>query len=356
MIKILIVDDSPTVRELLTYIFSQDPSLFVTGTAGDGKEAVHLVRKKKPDIITMDIHLPDMDGFMATRTIMENCPTPVVIVSGYVDKKDIASSFKGIEAGALAVVRRPSGVGHPDFERESGELINTIKLMAEIKVVRRSARTKENRITQKILQTGRTRLKVPQREIDIIAIGASTGGPAILKEIVATLPGDFPPSILITQHISNGFANGFADWLGSTTGFPVRVGCHGEWIQKSTAYIPPDGHHLTLHRSGHRLACTPFTGGETTPSVDLLFESVANVSGDQAVGVLLTGMGNDGAKGLKLMKDHGAVTIVQDKESSVVFGMPLEAIKLDGALYVLSPVKIAEKLISLINNQEIHHD
>ncbi len=188
MIKVLIVEDSKVVQEFLAHIFTSDPSIQVVGVADNGEEALDAVKQKRPDVITMDIHMPKVDGFEATRAIMETVPTPIVIVTGSLRAKELASTFRAVEAGALAVVLRPPGIGHPEHETAAGELIRTVKLMSEVKVVRRWPRVgNKMAVPQRIEITGTT------KEIQIVAMGASTGGPVALKTILSGLPKDFRP-------------------------------------------------------------------------------------------------------------------------------------------------------------------
>ncbi|MGO8694348.1 MAG: chemotaxis-specific protein-glutamate methyltransferase CheB [Rectinemataceae bacterium] len=345
MIRVLVVEDSPVVQEFLTYILDSDPDIRVVGVAPNGMEALDCVEMLRPDVITMDIHMPIMDGFEVTRRIMETVPTPIVIVSGSTGATELASTFRALEAGALAVISRPPGLNHTAFDEGSKELILTVKLMSEIKVVRRFARKKP-------AQTAAP--AVPAREpgtasgIRIIAIGASTGGPPVLKEILSGLSKNFSLPVLIVQHIAAGFVKGFSEWLAGASGFPVHIASNGEVPLPGHGYLAPDDFHLGL-AGGPRIVLSddsPERSG-LRPSVAHLFRSVARVLGPQAVGVLLTGMGRDGAEEMKMMRDRGAITIAQDEESSVVHGMPGEAIRLDAATYVLPPKGIAAMLSSL---------
>lgn len=345
MIKLLIVEDSPVAREFLTYIFTSDPAIQVVGTAGNGVEALEMVRRKKPDVITMDIHMPLMDGFEATRRIMETVPTPIVIVSGSTGANEVSGTFKAIEAGALAVVRRPHGINHEAFEAGSKELIQTIKLMSEIRVVKRFARPG---ILRSAAHLSIAPLPKRPAKIQAVAFGASTGGPPVLKEILSGLPKDFPVPVLIVQHIAQGFVKGFAEWLSGASSFPISVAMRGERAAPGHGYVAPDGFHMGLENGLNIALSDHAPENHLRPSVSYLFRSVAQVLGPAAVGVLLTGMGRDGAEELKTLKDTGAVTIVQNEESSVVHGMPGEAIKLGAATYVLPPEGIAAMLAELV--------
>lgn len=339
-IRVLIVDDSPSVRMMLERIFSADPDIEVAGSAGDGAAAVAEVKRLSPDVITMDIQMPGMSGLEATARIMETHPTPIVILSGNLDKEEIASSFRAMEAGALIALPKPRGAGHPEHGADVANLVCKVKLMAEVGVVRRWPRSGR-----------RAAPALPRAAVDqdaanprVAAIGASTGGPVVINTILSSLPPDFPLTVLIVQHMAAGFIRGFADWLNLSSRLPVHVASQGERMLPGHVYIAPEGFQMLAQFDGG-IALT--RGGPEhgqCPSVSALFRSVAGVYGRNAVGILLTGMGEDGARELKLMKDKGAVTIAQDRQSSVIFGMPGEAVKLDAAVYVLPPDRIAALL------------
>lgn len=348
MIKVLIVEDSPVVREFLIHVLSADPDIRVTGTAHDGEEALEAVRRHSPDVITMDIHMPKMGGLAATRRIMETNPTPIVIVSGSEDPREVATTFDAIEAGALAVLRRPTSVGHPDHEVTARELVQAVKLMSEVKVVRRWPRTRNTGPDPRPEKMGLVRAPA---QVRIVAIGASTGGPPVLHTILAQLPADFPVPILVVQHMATGFIRGFVEWLAQSSALTMHVAAHGELMLPGHVYVAPDACQMKVERGG-KIALTrdqPENG--LRPSVAYLFRSVAEIYGCDAVAGLLTGMGCDGAEELRLLKEKGAVTFAQDKDSSVIHGMPGEAIKLDAAMLVLPPEKIAAVLTSLANHR-----
>jgi two-component system chemotaxis response regulator CheB len=347
MIRVLVVEDSPTARELLICILSSDPAIEIVGTAQTGEEALEEVERTRPDVVTMDIHMPRMSGFDATRRIMETHPTPIIIVSGTVDTTDTAKAFRAIESGALAILQKPAGPGHPQHEQSSADLLLTVKLMSEVKVVRRWPRFRSGEGLPAALTSSEFRRPLTQTQIRLVAIGASTGGPPALQTILAGLPEDFAVPIVIVQHIAAGFTVGLVEWLVRSSKLPVHLPTHGQHALPGHVYVAPDGSQMAMSEDGriHLSADEPENG--LRPSVSYLFRSVAKAYGPSAVGVLLTGMGKDGAWELKLMKEQGAVTIAQDRGSSVVHGMPGEAIGLGGASYVLPPERIHMTLASL---------
>jgi two-component system chemotaxis response regulator CheB len=346
LIKVLIVDDSLVVREFLQHLLTSDPDIQVVGMAGDGDEAVQLVHRMKPDVVTMDIHMPKMDGYQAIRKIMETHPVPIIIVSSSWDPQEVGNSFRAMEAGAVAALVKPQGPGHPDHANAAKELIQTVKLMSEVKMVRRWVRPSRDPATPGSQPPLAIRLK--PSDIHIIVLGASTGGPPVLQTILSLLPNDLPVPIVIVQHIAQGFVQGLLEWLNQTTGFPMHLASHGERLLQGHVYFAPDGHHVGVEADGRAMLSIDPPENGLRPSVSFLFRSVARNFGSKAIGVLLTGMGRDGAEELRLMRDRGAVTFAQDLASSVVHGMPGEAVKLDAAVHVLPPEGIAESLQNLI--------
>lgn len=349
MIRVLVVEDSATVREFLLWILRSDPEIEVVGTAETGEEALEAVGRTQPDVVTMDVHMPKMNGFDATRRIMETHPTPIVIVSGTVDMADAAKAFRALEAGALAVLQRPYGVGHPAHRKTAAELVRTVKLMSEVKVIRRWPRSRSAGIPPDASVCKEFRRKAAPTQVSLVAVGASTGGPPVLQAILAGLPRDFSVPVLIVQHIAPGFTQGFADWLAQSSSLPIHIPVHGQSVLPGQVYVAPDGFHMAVGPQGQIRLNTDEPENGLRPSVSHLFRSVAHAYGSRAVGVLLTGMGKDGAWELKLMKEQGAVTIAQDRDTSVVHGMPGEAIRVGGATYVLPPEKIRMALTSLVS-------
>ena len=349
MIKVLIVEDSPVMQKLLVYTITSDPDFRVVGVANNGEEAIEAVSKLRPDVIAMDWYMPKLDGQQATRKIMETNPTPIVIVTSSFSTKDVMFSFSIFEAGALALVRKPPSIDHPGYKQEAQELIKTLKLMSEVKLVRRIVPAAKKYVHIKSIIEGTIGA---ESEIKVVAVGASTGGPLVLQKILSGLPKNFPVPLLIVQHISIGFVNGFIEWLQNTTNFPLHLASQGEYLLPGHGYIAPDNFHMGVERGPRIILSNHELENGLRPSVAYLFRTTAQVFGSGAVGILLTGMGRDGADELKLMKEKGAVTFAQDKESSVVHGMPGEAIKLNAATCILSPEEIIAALITLINKKK----
>ncbi|MDQ7782134.1 MAG: chemotaxis-specific protein-glutamate methyltransferase CheB [Desulfomonilaceae bacterium] len=348
MTKVLIVEDSAVSREVLTRILSSDPEIEVIGTANNGEEALRFLERSTPDVVTMDIIMPRMDGYETTRRIMESRPLPVVVVSASVSREEVRKSWKAVDAGAVAVLEKP-GFGDIGVKGGSAEkLIETVKIMSQVKVVGRRARPKDVAGLPAAPPPTFETVHPSAGKIQVVAVGASTGGPPAIREILARLPSNFGAPILIVQHITPGFTQGFVDWLNGVSPMTVQTARDGERALPGNVYVAPDrcqmgidrGHVLRVQRDDRR--------GAIAPSVASLFKSIVEAFGDRSLGVLLTGMGRDGARELKLMRDRGAPTIAQDKESCVIYGMPGEAMKLDAVKYSLHIERIGEMLCSLV--------
>jgi two-component system chemotaxis response regulator CheB len=335
MIRVLVVDDSNSVRQLLVHILGTAPGLEVVGCAADGEEALRLAHELQPDVITMDLQMPRMDGYEAIRRIMRACPTRIVVVSGCEDRAEVDASFRAIEAGALVLVRRPYGIGNPAHAESARDLVRTVKAMAEVRVVRRWSDAR---------RAARPLQGAPRR---LIAVGASTGGPTVLRDILAELPAGFPLPMVIVQHLAPGFMDGLAAWLADAGGYPVEVLRDGTTLTGGRAYLVPEGWQPALGPGlTARLAQAPPEHG-MCPSVSYLFRAIDPELRAATAAVLLTGMGKDGAAELKLLREHGALTIAQDRASAVVYGMPGEALRLDAAMLVLEPAEIGKVLARL---------
>jgi len=346
MIKVFVVDDSGVARAVLSNILSSDPELEVVGTADNGEEAVGAILSKKPDVVTMDVTMPRMDGFEATRRIMESSPVPIVIVSATLDAEEVDKSWQAMEAGAVACLQKPGYVAPGTESPLAAKLVQTVKLMSQVKLVRRWRKRAAGlpvEATQPV-----ARAEAQRHDIRLVVVGASTGGPPVLNKILSKLPDGFRVPILVVQHIAPGFTKGFVDWLGRASSTKVGLAVHGEKVEAGHVYVAPDGLQMKIDTHGRISLTTDDPVNGLRPSVSYLFRSVAEAFGENAVGVLLTGMGRDGAVEMKMMRDAGALTIAQDKESSIVYGMPGEAAKLGGAKYSLSPDGIADMLLKLV--------
>ncbi len=338
MINVLIVEDSLTTRKYLKHLIESDPELHLVGEAKNGMEALELAARKHPDVIIMDIQMPGMNGYETTRAIMEKWPVPIVIHSALVSPDQTENIFQAMRAGAVAVTPKPAGIGHPESKAMVEKFIRTIKLMSEVKVVR-LLKSRQTHRRANPLPAG-----IPEKSeggSELIVIGASTGGPPVLYEILSGLSKNHETPIIIVQHISNGFLEGMLGWLARTTHLKLIIPKTGERIQKGCVYFAPEDHNIEITPAHSLLVHKMIKSKGLKRPISHLFASAAKIYGKNAIGVLLTGMGNDGAIGLKEMRSKGAVTIVQDRESSVVFGMPGEAVKLNAAAYVLPPPEIA---------------
>ncbi len=352
IIRVLVAEDSPTARALLVRMLSSASGLEVIGEATNGIDAVEMTKRLRPDIVTMDIQMPGLDGFEATTRIMTECPTPIVIISS-LDVKSVEFSMEALRAGALAVLPKPVGPTAADFGQVSRYLAATVRSMSQVKLVRRwpvNAPYKANPaamggITSATGTSAGVTLKPASTSaLKVIAIAASTGGPAALHKLFAALPADFPVPILFVQHIALGFADGFASWLDGSSKLRVKVARAGEPIRKGNAYLAPDDQHLGIsERSTVVLSGAPPVGS-FRPSGSFLFDSVATVVGPAAVGVILTGMGSDGVEGLRALRAAGGLVIAQDEASCEIFGMPGAAVAAGVADQVLPLDAIAGQL------------
>lgn len=337
MIKVLIVDDSAIMRESLALILNSDPIFEIVGFAKNGKEAIELTKEHEPDVITMDWQMPVLNGYEATKEIMATKPTPIVVVTGSVAANDVSISFSLMEAGALVVIKKPHAINHPSYRQEKADLIESIKLMSEIKLVRRTNGIKnksDSDSTNKNKKYGKS----------VIAIGASTGGPISIKKLLTNMPEDINLPIVVVQHISLGFINGFAEWLMNSTNFPIHIAFNGEKALPGHVYLAPDDKHLGIDSSLNLYLSDGEKENGLRPSVSYLFRSCAENLGSKTIGILLSGMGKDGSHELKLLRDKGGLTYAQDEKSSIVHGMPGEAIRIDAAKHVYPPEEIGRSI------------
>ena len=349
-IRVLVACDSRAQREVLLGLLRSSSDFVVVGTASDGKEAIAAALHLRPNIIAMDINLPILDGYAATRQIMQECPTPIVLISSQGDAA--RHSIEALAVGALAVVQKPSGPGGAAMAPTAGEdciaFLTTLRLMADVRVVtRHPARgsTNNQRPT-----TNDQRAANPLIAPQMLMIAASTGGPAALQSVLRDLGAGFPLPILIVQHIARGFVSALADWLNNTTPLPVRIASQGERVLPGQIYLAPEDRHLMIREAGIVSLRPSVSSDRICPSADLLFESAARIYGARAIGVVLTGMGDDGTRGLLALHAAGAPTLAQDAASCVVYGMPRAAVEA-GAIARSAPLTaMAETILELIPN------
>jgi len=347
-IDVLVVDDSPLMRRIITSLLESDPCIRVISTASDGQEAVEKVRTVRPDVVTLDIEMPRMDGLQALQQIMQRTPTPVVMLSGV---KEAAAAVRALELGAVEFVPKPSGNISVDLYKTGDELISKVKLATLVKLDR-ALESKTGPLAPLSPPLGRMRGR-PW----MLAVGASTGGPRALGYLLRRLPADLPAAVLIVQHMPANFTNSFAQRLNQRSPLHVAEAQDGQEIRVGSAYVAPGGIHMAVEKERGR----PIIRLQDTepvnsvrPSADVMMISVARLNGSCSMGVVLTGMGSDGAEGLAQIKAAGGLTLAQDKESSTIFGMPRAAIERGVVDGVLSLSKMPRAIVTAMQEAKCH--
>ena len=337
MIDVLLVDDSAEVRGGLRRLLAAQRDIAVVGEAASGREALRLIAVLKPDVVLMDADMPGMDGFETTVEVMARSAMPIIIVSAHEDAGEADKAFRAMEAGAVALVALPSGTGESHGRREA-EIVQTVRAMAEVRVVRRRRRATATP------PPCAAQAPVARGAIDLIAIGASTGGPQALQRVLAGLPDDLQAAVVVVQHITPDFQGSFVSWLAEASGLSVHLATNGQALQRAGVYVAPHPYQMGIDRERLIVLRDDPPESGLRPAVSYLFRSVATVAARRTAAILLSGMGQDGAAELLELRARGALTIAQDEATSVVHGMPGEAIRLGGAMFVLSPEEIGALL------------
>jgi len=345
MIKILIVDDSDTEIAILKSMFNKEKDMEVIACAKNGKEAIEMSLKCKPDLIAMDICMPVLGGIEAIRVILSKQPIPIVVISSNLDDTTLNTTYEALEAGALSVLEKPINIHSEKFKKDKKNIIDTIRSMSEIKVIqRRTFGLKKSNLP--LISTHH------QKKYELIGIGTSVGGPQALKVILSRLTENFPIPIVIVQHMTPGFISGYAKWLDKYTSLKIKEAENNEILKSSFVYLAPDHFYLEIVRDGIfnykvKLVKRHLLSG-FCPSVDHLLQSITNAVGENSIGILLTGMGSDGAKGLLEIKNKKGLTLIQDADSSVVFGMPKVALSMNAVDKIIKLENISDYLTNLL--------
>lgn len=339
-IRVLIVEDSPLMQQLLSYIFSQDPAFAVVGTADNAQSAIDSVISLKPDVVTMDIQIKRSNGLEVTRQLMQTTPLPIVVISTSCQAGDTQVALQIVEAGALAAMPKPPSLNHPEFPRIAANLRQIVKDMAAVKVVKRRGGQSGSLTSLPVLPSE----KAAGSQYSLVAIGASTGGPPAVLALLNDLSPRLPVPVLLVQHIYPGFAAGLIRWLQSETPWKIKLIQSSMKAEPGVVYLCENGFQMGILSDFTITVKADSAEGRHAPSVSHLFSTVAASFGARAIGIILSGMGNDGAEELKLMRQKGAITIAQDQKSAMVYGMPGEAARIKAAEHVLSPSATARWL------------
>lgn len=348
-LRVLVADDSLTVRKRLVEILENDPDIELVGDVDNGKDAIELCQTERPDIISMDMMMPVMSGLAATEYIMAHCPTPILVVSASTNRGELFKIYEALAAGAVDVLEKPLD-SEPD-EIWAGKFLRTLKIVSRIRVITHPRARLQNIAPQTGTAVAwRKPAASPKLAFKIVAIGASTGGPGALVEVLRGIPAGFALPVLMVLHINEPFAAAFADWLDAQTEHRVITARDGMRVCETAGQIvlAPGGLHLIV-RDGRLLLTRDAERHSCRPSVDVLFESVAAEYGPSAAACLLTGMGKDGARGLLAVRNAQGFTIAQNEQTSIVFGMPREAISLGAAQHILPLSEIGPRLAALQN-------
>ena len=346
-VTVVVVDDSAVQRRFARAAIEADGGLTVIGEARNGRDAIALVERLRPQAVLMDLHLPVMNGIEAIERIMAARPTPIIVYSAFVDGEDRENAAAALAAGAVDVMEKPAANSPGGLDDYAESLRRRLRVAGRVKVITHprarlggggptTVSTRSLGGPARTVGPGPTpgsgsTLELSPRPVRVVAIGASTGGPQALNNVLAQLPADFAAAVVVVQHMADGFIEGLAGWLDSTCALPVSVGGNGRRLTPGTVTIAPSGLNFIVHDQLRVTTHEPPASQYHVPGIDATLMSIADTVGRDAVGVLLTGMGRDGAAGMKCMRDAGAFTIAQDEQTSAVYGMPAAAVAIDAA-------------------------
>ena len=342
-VRVMIVEDSLVVRQLLTHIIGRDPRFTVASAVASAEEALAEIPRVRPDVISMDIRLPGMDGLEATARIMADHPTPIVVIADAVEDASLRISMNALRAGALTVVEKPAGPSNASYERLADTICTQLFIMSSVPVIRRRSigAARDPRPEPRPVVAGAF------ERLDFLALAASTGGPPALAKVLGALPSNFPAPVLLVQHMGAAFMEGFAKWLGGLSAMPVVIAEDGTLAEPGRVYVAPGDSHLALRSSGvMRITRDPPVGGQR-PSANVLFGALAEAAPTRTVAALLTGMGEDGAQGMSRLMQGGAHTIAEHASTAVVNGMPAAAVRLRAARDILPLDLIGPRIVQL---------
>lgn len=340
-VRVMIVEDSLVVRQLLAHIVGRDRRFVVAAAVASAEEALAELSRVKPDVISMDIRLPGMDGLEATARIMSEQPTPIVVIADAVEDASLKISMNALRAGALTVVEKPAGLGSGDYERIAETITTQLYIMSSVPVIRRRSIGGDVRVGPPVEAND------TDGRIAYLALAASTGGPPALAKVLDALPADFGVPVFVVQHMGAPFMEGFAGWLDGLSPLRVGLAVHGETAQPGRVYVAPGDRHLAVAAGGvMRLTADPPIASQR-PSATVLFQSLARHAGAQTLGVVLTGMGDDGASGLLDLRRAGGHTIAEHESTAVVYGMPAAAVNLRAAKEILPLDLIGARIVRL---------
>ena len=346
LVRVMVVEDSLVVRQLLVHIIASDPRLVVAAAVSSAEEALREIGRVRPDVISMDIRLPGMDGLEATRRIMAEYPTPIVVIASSIEDSSLKISMNALRAGALTVMEKPVGLSSDGYAAIASTICTQLYIMSQVPVVR-----------QRSFSPWRE-AAAPRREPEwsamrpsIMGIAASTGGPPALAKVLGGLPPDFPLPILLVQHMGAPFLEGFASWLNGLVPLEVRLAQDQEIPRPGQVYVAPGDRHLLLSSAGTlKLSAEPPLGNQR-PSATMLFQSMARSLGRRGLGVILTGMGEDGAQGLVELRQAGGYAVAEDESTAVVYGMPAAAARMGGVNVSLPLDLIAPRILRLARGE-----